>query len=351
MKEIMRKKQETRYALEFDLEGFFNNIESRKVTETLKKLEIPQDLNEYIGRSNSMYPWVPSSKYEEEEELKITKTSTKTGETTTRIKLQGLPQGLSWSPILSTIVLNEILEEEGYDPTLYADDGILFSNEKEELKRFQEEENLKRQGIILSKKEKKATGKPATGMIEGEEIHFAGMKLNTKTGNLSSERGEIHISKPTREIHKALNVPYGIVQESRRREVHPRSLLMEELQRSENQDREEREKRYKEEEEKRQATGRNHSWRQAQGECYDEQKYSSKFSAYLLSQRIIQSKTATRSYWKAKFVDPHGVATLRKGPHAKEEESTKEAWEDEKERRKQLKRMYPSFEVEWVPYV
>lgn len=45
-----------------------------------------------------------------------------------KITQRGLPQGLSWSPLLANIVSSYALKDIPGTPILYADDGVIISN-------------------------------------------------------------------------------------------------------------------------------------------------------------------------------------------------------------------------------
>jgi retron-type reverse transcriptase len=60
---------------------------------------------------------------------------------------KGLPQGLSISPILATMVLDSLPSVEGL--VMYADDGVILSEKKEDTKIFKWFEDLKIFGLTL----------------------------------------------------------------------------------------------------------------------------------------------------------------------------------------------------------
>jgi hypothetical protein len=85
-------------------------------------------------------------------------------------------------------VLGKALERLDLHPVMFADDGILFTNNYEDIKKLSSEE-LKKHGIHLSPKKKK-DGRPSCGLITKPNIEFLGTTLNTQTGKVTSPKGE-----------------------------------------------------------------------------------------------------------------------------------------------------------------
>jgi len=85
------------------------------------------------------------------------------------------------------MVLDYAMKAIKLDPLLYADDGILFTNNIRNLKKLSDNEFLKEYGIIISEKKKK-DGSPSFGLIRGENIGFVGSVLNVRTGIISSKK-------------------------------------------------------------------------------------------------------------------------------------------------------------------
>jgi len=93
---------------------------------------------------------------------------------------------------------------------MFADDGILFSNDIEDIIKFKDNPILKRMGIILSKKI--IDGKPSTGLIDNtqiRDIHFVGSVLNVDEGIVRSEKGYCSIHSSTFEISKRIWTGYN----------------------------------------------------------------------------------------------------------------------------------------------
>jgi len=78
---------------------------------------------------------------------------------------------------------------------MFADDGIMYANDPEDIVKVLKDRKLKQVGIVFSQKIKK-DGTPATAFIENEEVEFLGAKLDFKTGMVSSEKGKCHYTSP-----------------------------------------------------------------------------------------------------------------------------------------------------------
>jgi hypothetical protein len=70
----------------------------------------------------------------EEEELKVTYKVEHMGKLIPRIMRKGLPQGLSLSPVLATLVLELFKPPKGL--FMYADDGLFIAKITEEIQKF-----------------------------------------------------------------------------------------------------------------------------------------------------------------------------------------------------------------------
>lgn len=119
------------------------------------------------------------------------------------IKKHGLPQGLPWSPILTILVMDTFFKKENLDPVLYADDGILLTNEVKDIERIIKSPLLRRMGIILSEKLKK-DGSASSKLIVDNELDFVGSHLNFNSMTISSPRGSCSLNCTVSEISKVV---------------------------------------------------------------------------------------------------------------------------------------------------
>lgn len=105
---------------EFDFVGFFNNVRPQQLIENIKKDS--KDLGLLIeGIMNNLYI---EGAIQAEQETEILGVNMSPGEYP-KVERQGLPQGLSMSPILATLAIEELGEApEGL--IMYADDGIIL---------------------------------------------------------------------------------------------------------------------------------------------------------------------------------------------------------------------------------
>lgn len=101
----------------------------------------------YLERILTMFPIVPFNNVLAETEISKPFNS--------RILLKkGLPQGASFSPILAVMVINEAFNKVNLKPIMYADDGVILTEQK--INPFLGKEGeLRKFGIVLSKKPKK----------------------------------------------------------------------------------------------------------------------------------------------------------------------------------------------------
>jgi hypothetical protein len=68
---------------------------------------------------------------------------------------RGLPQGLACSPILAIMVIGLAFKKVNLDVIMYADDGIVFTDQKKDPFTHTIKKQLEIYGIILSNKLKK----------------------------------------------------------------------------------------------------------------------------------------------------------------------------------------------------
>jgi hypothetical protein len=85
--------------------------------------------------------------------------------------------------------------------SMYADDGIMFADNFESIERVVHDPILPVAGIYFSDKLKK-DGSPACGFIDSETIEFLGSSLDIRSGVLTSDKGQCHISNDSDVIMK-----------------------------------------------------------------------------------------------------------------------------------------------------
>lgn len=144
-------KKNWKYIYEFDLENFFPSVDHRMLVLTLKDLGIPTwtvsmllsplinkpsislDLECKDYQSNKVSVFFKSLyemiNYKGESNYVFKKSS-----------LIGVPMGLGYSPLLATLVLIRqlnIWKDKSNDYITYGDDGILFTNNLNDIKKFQ----------------------------------------------------------------------------------------------------------------------------------------------------------------------------------------------------------------------
>jgi len=87
--------------------------------------------------------------------------------------------------------------------TLFADDGIIFSNSQKEIEQIRKDPFLNMIGVIFSEK-LKSDGTPATGYISGDKINLVGVELNVKTGMIQSPKGHADVKLSIEDLQKRL---------------------------------------------------------------------------------------------------------------------------------------------------
>jgi len=175
---------------EFDLKSFFNKVNPLFIYELL--LPIDKKLANYVSLVNTRtFPKFKNGiEYENEFQMTLISKAVSwlTGkvESTNRdllFKRSGLPQGLPWSPILCSLVLEKIGLNKG-NSIMYADDGILFYTKRRpklDISKFKH-----KVGIHLAlEKSRKVT----------ETLKFLGLELNLKTRILSDGKNQAHVDK------------------------------------------------------------------------------------------------------------------------------------------------------------
>jgi len=116
-----------------------------------------------------------------------------------------MPQGLPWSPILATAVINHFLcrRHPEISFTLFADDGIMFAPRKELIERVLGDHFLKQVGIVFSTKTR-PDGSPASGYLTGNEVNFLGSTINLETRMIHSPKGIISLDSKDELINKVI---------------------------------------------------------------------------------------------------------------------------------------------------
>jgi hypothetical protein len=87
--------------------------------------------------------------------------------------------------------------------SLFADDGVMFSNDEKIFKAILTDPFLKMVGIVFSDKVK-SDGQPSTGFIKGNIIKFVGCELNMDSGMITSPKGSVHADSPLDIINKVI---------------------------------------------------------------------------------------------------------------------------------------------------
>jgi hypothetical protein len=141
-KMIWEKRVKYKFAFEFDLESCFNLLKSEHITEVLEDAKIPSELRWFIERINLMYPLINIKELLPEKELEVSRES---------LMKKGMTQGNPWSPLLAILLIGLKMERLGIDLVMYADDGILFTNNLDDIKKLQDK-SLIQSGIKLSSK-------------------------------------------------------------------------------------------------------------------------------------------------------------------------------------------------------
>lgn len=182
-------------AIEFDMRSFFNKVPQRWMYDTMNNIhhKLSSMFFEFIWNCNYKYKHL-----EPEKELKYLFNAKLEGSKKAKPYLyrSGLPQGLSCSPLISTLAL-EWIGFKG-DTVMYADDGIFFG-EAEKFKEWKEE--MESWGMHMAEeKTKEVTG----------EIEFLGTKLDFEKRIVTVEGNEISFEDPKlEEILKSITGKYG----------------------------------------------------------------------------------------------------------------------------------------------
>lgn len=183
---LLSKEPEVVY--EFDLDSYFNKVRPSWVYRSL--LSRGQILAEYVIKIlHSVEYKFPDGLMEEKEMITTNKfVTTAEGKKIPVLLRQGLPQGLSISPVLSTLAMEIFPTKE--DIIMYADDGIYVGKDLKKFNSWLEMMSLV--GVKLSKSKSKLVDK---------EFSFLGFKINRENHTISFE-GE------TKSWNEALNTEW-----------------------------------------------------------------------------------------------------------------------------------------------
>lgn len=107
---------------EFDLDSCFNRISISWTLKLLSEIGLPHYFVYYMENLLTAMP-IANDLKPEMELRKLRNMVVKTG----------LPQGFSISPLLSIFVIDAAFKAIGENPILYADDGIIMKQTKEDL--------------------------------------------------------------------------------------------------------------------------------------------------------------------------------------------------------------------------
>lgn len=143
-------------AYEFDLTKFFNRVKWEKIYETCinRDLWLAEFMQMVVYQIQYKTPYgekVEDEELREEDPKSDIVTTWKGGR---HIFRRGLPQGLSFSPVLATQVLEQV--EIKLDTIMYADDGIIIFNNQAEVDKLQEwKEEMENLGSEVSEEKSK----------------------------------------------------------------------------------------------------------------------------------------------------------------------------------------------------
>jgi len=178
-------------------EDLYNKMKKDSEKQSKKESYIPILNNEPIKVKRSFFDGFAFVEIEEEikeeerEELRDTWKDL-------HLKDQGVPQGSSFGPVLSSLVLGKIMRK--YDSLLYMDDGIIFLDKPEVPEGFKTE--IKRIGVEIAEEKSR--------LLNTHDLITQGIKfLGTRWKRLPSIRGFFTVVTETRKgISKPL-IPYN----------------------------------------------------------------------------------------------------------------------------------------------
>lgn len=164
---------------EFDFKSFFNMVRPSWVYRIL--LARGQILAEVIMRLLMQVEYKYKDLFEEEE-LKVTYMVEHEGKLLPRIVRKGLPQGLSLSPLLATLVLELFKPPKGL--FMYADDGLFIAKTMELIEKFKKWlEDVELTGAIQAKDK--------TGIITKRRFKFLGCWVDRDAETIETPEGVI----------------------------------------------------------------------------------------------------------------------------------------------------------------
>lgn len=94
----------------------------------------------------------------------------------------GVPQGGNFSPLLAILCLKPMFDKG--DTVMYADDGLIFTNDSIE-NILEETEDMEKMGIKINKEKSKVIKE--NGEYKTEDFKFLGLRYNPKRKKLISE--------------------------------------------------------------------------------------------------------------------------------------------------------------------
>lgn len=170
-KYIIKRKLEGSHLYEFDLKACFNKISVDQTLIQLKTVGIPASFIIYMERILTYVPLVATEDIEEEEELKPLYDS-RGNLLKGKILKTGMPQGASFSPLLSIFVIGQGIKETGMEVVMFADDGVVICNKRLQPFNFLIKKRWSEFGMIISDKVKKDGTESAKFT---DILHFLGM--------------------------------------------------------------------------------------------------------------------------------------------------------------------------------
>ena len=203
------------YKYEFDLVSCFNRIEIEAVDLYIQeKLGLPVEFANYVRLINAMPPRNDVNELEvDDPEVFRTMVSekdvlngTKGGKYTKR----GLPQGLPWSPILAVGVIDAYMVKRHPNVKfiMYADDGIMLSNNREHIDAVVNDFKLPIAGIYFSNKQRK-DGSLASGYFDRNLLNFLGAVINFSNETITTEKGQCNFNDSLGDFMKILWSDYN----------------------------------------------------------------------------------------------------------------------------------------------
>jgi len=211
----MLRKHKNIEIYEFDFKAFFNMVRPSWVYRIM--LARGQILAEVIARMLIQVEYRFKELFEEEE-LKVTYKVEHQGTIIPRIVRKGLPQGLSLSPLLATLVLELFKAPKGL--FMYADDG-LFLGTTEAIQKFKKWlQDVELTGAIVAKDK--------TGIVTKRRFRFLGCWIDRDAETIETPEGVIlswwtpSLKDKLKQVSPRL---YVKVEEEWSWDIHPDSYL------------------------------------------------------------------------------------------------------------------------------